>query len=465
MSLKTTKPLTELIRFVLPVGILAVGVLAFAAITSQQEPPPQVERKVSVPLVEVVPIKEHKGPMNIRVDGLVVPHREISLSAEVAGRITMIAEECQAGKYVTAGTLLVEIDPRTYQLEVDRLSEEVAQADATLQELDVSVGNAKTLISLAEEEVALRQRELDRQVALRQKNATSESTVDEFRRMELSSRNNLAMLTNELRTLEASRTRLASARGLAAAKLKQASLDLEKSQVRAPIDGVIVSESVEENNFVQPGTSLLLIEDVNAVEVRCSLKMEELDWIWQQAPADSARNSAAIGGDYHLPPTPVTVTYGLGGRQYSWTGTLWRYEGIGLDERTRTVPCRVLVEEPRQVQTELASSRELKGGPRALVRGMFVQVTIHARPDTQLLCVPEIAVRPGNVVWCVRDGKLHQVSLRDMTLVGDQVLVPLEYNRLAHGDQVVVTPLPVAVEGMSVQLADPPAESTDGDAE
>jgi RND family efflux transporter MFP subunit len=447
--MKYSKVLIESTRILLPIGILAAGVLAFAALAAQRQAPPRVEPRESIPLVEAMPVEPHDGTLDIRADGLVVPLREITISAEVGGRITRKAEELRAGHFVTAGTRLVEIDPRVYRLEVERLGEEVKQAEANIKELEVEVENSRTLLALAGEEAALRRRDLDRMLQLRTQNAASESSVDEARRLELMARNSIATLQNQLRSHEAARTRLASAQALAATKLQQAELDLEKSQVRAPIDGVIVRESIEENTFVQPGTALFAIEDVSAVEVRFSLRMEELDWIWQQrGPA----NGTALGdadGDYQLPRTPATVTYRLGGREYQWQGVLWRYEGIGLDEATRMVPCRVLVREPRQFTVSSAAAGG--AGPRALMRGMFVRVTIHAQPQTKLLRVPERAVLPGNTVWSVRDGKLNQVRLRDMMLVGDFVIVPEHVTGLRTGDVVVTTPLPVATEGMAVQ--------------
>ncbi|HWL10933.1 MAG TPA: HlyD family efflux transporter periplasmic adaptor subunit [Planctomicrobium sp.] len=451
--------LMDAVRVVLPVGILAGGVMAFAAITGQREAPPQVERRVTVPLVGGVTVETHNGNLDIRVDGVVVPHREIQLSAEVVGRITHKSPVCRAGHYVTAGTLLVEIDPRTYQLEVNRLREEVKQAEAGLHELDVGMANSQTLLTLAEEEGALRKRELQRFVTLLSQNATSENIVDDARRQELAARNNIASLQNQLRTQEATRVRLESARDLAGTRLEQAQLDLEKSSIRAPIDGVIVSESVEENHFVQTGTSLLSIEDTCAAEVRCNLRMEELAWIWQQERESSPNVSTDdLSEDYHLPRTPVTVSYRLGDCEHHWEGTLWRYEGIGLDEATRTVPCRVLVPHPRKVASGMSSKRQ-EGAPRALIRGMFVKLTVHAHPETHLLRLPERAVQPGNVVWCVRDGLLNIIPLRNVTIQGDKVLVPELSDGLHQGDFVVTTPLPIATHGMAVQLQNRAADA------
>jgi len=448
--------LTETIRFVLPLGILGMGVFAFAAIASRREPPQRIERPSIVTTVETAAVEAHPGGLDFLVDGTVVPHREIAVSAEVAGRVTAKTADFRAGRYVTAGTLLVEIDPRKYELEVRRLTEEVEQAAVTLQELAVDITNTSELIALAEEDLALQKRDLERMQQLHARRTISESEVDTARRAELASRNSLATLQNQLRSLQTRQARLKSAEELARARLAQAQLDLDRTQVRAPIDGVIVSEAVEMDTYVKLGDPLFTIEDTSAAEVRCSLRMDELNWIWLQDPNRSlGETDKTPQRDYHLPKTPVTVSYKIGEQRYSWSGVLSRYESIGLDEKTRTVPCRVLVPNPRDVQVIGEGGIAHLAGPRALVRGMYVQVTVHAAPQVTLLRIPERAVQPGNVVWRVEKGALNRVQLKHLRPLDDAVLVPGSFSLLQAGDEVVVTPLAVAAEGMPVQKVEP----------
>ena len=65
------------------------------------------------------------------------------------------------------------------------------------------------------------------------------------------------------------------------------------AQITAPIDGVIVLEEVEEDSYVNKGTLLVAIEDTSAVEVKCSLRMDELYWLWCQAFSGEERSSGS----------------------------------------------------------------------------------------------------------------------------------------------------------------------------
>jgi hypothetical protein len=214
--------------------------------------------------------------------------------------------------------------------------------------------------------------------------------------------------------------------------------------------------------------------------------MEELYWLWRQpkrdtdspyrptafslepAPGEAEQaNPQPKAGQaaYQIPRADVTVTYELGGRRYHWRGRLDRFEGIGVDERTRTVPCRVVVPSPREVTIEDANGALSNDvGPRALVRGMFVRLRIHAEPDAELVRIPEQAIRPGGKVFVVRDikpagdtdanGDEEMPSDRpwnEGTMYEEKVLVAAVMNgnaiidagafRLRVGERVAVTPV------------------------
>ncbi len=439
----------EAVRIATPLAILAGGIVAFFALASLKQPPQRVEEAVLAPLVETIVAQPHQGGLEIDVDGVVVPFREIDLSAEVSGRIAKRSELCRAGTYVTRGTALIEIDARDYALEVERLKRELAQASVALDELDVEVSNTQSLFKLSKEQLALQRRELERQQGLAGKRIVTDSELDDAKRNELSAVNAALTLSNELQLLGTRRSRLESARDLQQSQLEKALLDLSRTKVAAPIDGVIIREMVEEDSYVQKGTSLVKLEDTSAVEVKCSLRMEDLYWLWSQSGNQPEPSPTR---DYQLPPAPVTISYDLAGRRYLWEGVLSRFDGIGVDERTRTVPCRVLVAKPRDVRVQnLAAGQTSPVGPPALVRGMFVTVHVHAHPDASLLEIPQRAVQPGNTVWLVIDGRLAIQRIRVADTTDETVLVYAEASGLQPGMKLVSSPLALATDGMAVR--------------
>ncbi|MBC8868212.1 MAG: HlyD family efflux transporter periplasmic adaptor subunit [Planctomycetes bacterium] len=452
----------EMIRIIAPLVILAFGAGGFFLLKQKSEASKQAGEKKGAPEVDTAPVKLHEGALTIRNDGRVVPYVEVSLSAEVAGRIVSKADVCRAGRFVQKGQLLLQIDPGDYDREKRRLDKELEQAVASLEELEVQVASTQTLIKLAEDEFELQQNELDREQKLMARGATTDASVDQAKRGVLQARNSLLTLSNQLNLLTTSRTRLTSVRGVTQVRLEQAVEDLERTQITSPIDGMVVTESVQENSYVQRGTPLVTLEETSTVEVQCRLRMDELYWIWSQVAKQAAfadREEAMT--DYQLPETPVTVVYRLSDEEYVWQGVLWRYDGIGVDERTRTVPCRVRVDSPRDVKLRTAAGFvEPTTGPPALVRGMFVGLEIRAKPKAKLLEVDEMAVQPGNKVYRIREGRLHTLDVQVVAIADGVAVLRAKDDSLRVDDKVVVTPLGDVTDGMTVKEGKPDQTAT-----
>jgi multidrug efflux pump subunit AcrA (membrane-fusion protein) len=422
MSEKRSLP-GEATRIVVPIVILAVGIGGFIALGGKKPPESQPPEDAGPPLVETVNVIENDGPMNIRVDGRVVPYREITISAEVGGRVKFKAEECRAGHFVESGVTLIEIDPSDYQFEFERLSSEVAQAVSQLTELQVDIDNTADQIKLAEEQLQLEKNELERSRSLYERRLIPDNDYETALNNKLRVDRELYDLRSRARQLDASVARLEAAKKRAETLRDKAELDIQRCAIKAPCDGVVISDPVEQGAYVAKGMALLAFEDTSKVEVECHLRMKQLYWIWDQARStgsDLPTTAPSSRSAYELPKTDVTVTYELNNREYTWKGRLDRYDGLGLDNATRTVPCRIVVPDPVRVKNEQADGGspvgsfypgQLPSGPPALVRGMYVTLQIHATPGRNLMRVPETAVQPGNEIWRVVGGKLDMVDV------------------------------------------------------
>jgi multidrug efflux pump subunit AcrA (membrane-fusion protein) len=370
---------------------------------------------------------------------------------EVDGQIVAKNPECRSGRFVTEGMELVTIEKRDYELEVLRLEQQIAQQDAAIAETDVEIQNNLASIALAEEEVASQQTEVARFEGLVADGAAPETRLEEQRSAERSARIQLQTLENQGALFAAVRHRLVTSRELNVIELQKAQLDLDRTRITVPpgLNGVILEDNVELNSYVRAGDVLIRIIDTSRAEVRCSMRVDQLYWLWTQ---DAVKVEAQQNPDliYEAPKTPVTVSFTVAGANYQWAGVLDRYEGGGLDPRSRTVPCRVLVENPRGSRRASVSSTSDSIPPPSLVSGMFVEVSVHTNTEVPLLALPERALRPGNRVWLIRDGKLAVETVEVVQTIEDQVLLREDSSPLKVGDRVVVSPLSAPYPGMEV---------------
>jgi multidrug efflux pump subunit AcrA (membrane-fusion protein) len=442
--------LKAILRWVLPVAILGGGIALFVSMGSQ--PPPERKRSataVSTP-VRTREVRPESNGLTIEADGVVVPLREVTLAAEVGGRVLRKTEACNEGQFVKAGTPLFEIDPRDYELDLERLQRELKQSVHAIEEIDEELVQNASSIDLARRQVELARRESTRLGGLKADRIVTESEHDRAVREELTAANALTGLEGQQRVLTKRRNRLAEAESLAKTMLEKAKLDLARTRIVSPVDGIVVEDKVEQDSFVAKGTPLVTIEDTRAAEVRTSLPMEDVSRIW------GGRRS---GGAVEELNTPVTVVFGVGDAAYEWKGVLSRQEGRGLDEKTRTLPCRVLVADPRAV-TALdrygAPLPELPlGSPQTLMRGMFVEVKVHVDSATPFVSVPEEALRPSGEVWLMRDGRLVVLAPRPVQVVGGRVVFD-GASGLEPGDRVITSQLTHPRDGMEVVEADGP---------
>lgn len=458
-------------RIVLPLVILVTGVAGFFALGKKPDEKTEKPQGLAVPEVKVVQVDRHEGTLDIGVDGQAVPYREIKLSAEVAGRIVYKAEAARAGRFAKKDTVLLRIDDHDYAIMVQQLETELEQADVSVLELDEEIAGSQRLVDLAQTQVKLAEKDHQRHIDLFERGASTDAEMDKSNLERINAEHSLTTVGNQVTLLKTRRSRVVQSQTLTELKKKKAKYDLERTSIEAPVNGVIVMDTVEQGDYVTNGTHLLTIEDTTVVEVKCNLRMDELHWVWDQATAGNSNIGIRDHGeDYQLPPTRATVVYRLEGREYTWDGDLWRIDGVGVDEKTRTVPCRVIVRSPQSVWVVRdGERRRATGGPPALVRGMYVDVIIHTKPSQPLLQVPQQAIRPGEKVWLARpltsdekkaatDEKkaatdkaapaTHALEIVQVDVIestGDRAIVRSDARELSAGDVVVVSPLALPI--------------------
>ena len=96
----------------------------------------------------------------------------------------------------------------------------------------------------------------------------------------------------------------------AQAKVAQAKLDLERTVIRAPIDGVITRRNVQIGQRVAPGTTLMLIVPVGQLYVDANFKEGQLDRVKVGQPV--TLTSDLYGGDVEYHGKVVGLSGGTG---------------------------------------------------------------------------------------------------------------------------------------------------------
>ena len=190
-----------------------------------------------------------------RVNALVVP-----IAPEVSGTVTEVA--VKSNRLVAAGDLLFKIDPERYKLAVET-------AEANLQSARQATGASTANIDAAEAQVVSAKANLLRAeqdvVRLRRIKEEDPGAISD-RRVEMAEASFTAAQAS-VRAAEANLERARQDLGAtgeanfrilqAQAGLEQAKLDLERTSVLAPDDGVVTDVRVDRGNFAQAGAPLM----------------------------------------------------------------------------------------------------------------------------------------------------------------------------------------------------------------
>jgi RND family efflux transporter MFP subunit len=377
-------------RWLLPVAILVGAVVLTAALIASRPEPPKVDAPTREPLVEVEPAKPFAGEFILTAQGSVMPRTETSLVSEVNGAVVEVADNFNAGGFFRKGDVLLRIDAKDY--------------DAAMRRAEAQVANRRAL--LAQEQARADQAAKDWE-NLRRPGQPSDLVL----RVPY-----VAEAQANLRSAEAD--------------LQQARINLDRTVIRAPYDGMLREKRVDRGQYVAIGTQVALVYAIDRAEIR--LPLTEGDATFVRLPPPGSESAG----------TTVVLRATVGGSNQTWQARLVRSEGV-IDPLSRVVHAVAAIEDPYGV----LSGRE---GP-ALPFGTFVQAEIPASIDHQVVGVPRHALRGGNQLMVVGDdGRLH---LRDVHVVrGDAQQVFVDAG-LKLDERVIVSALDAPVEGMVVRIA------------
>jgi membrane fusion protein (multidrug efflux system) len=174
---------------------------------------------------------------------------------------------------VTAGQLLIELDPRDYAVALEQAQANLANAQSKLQEArdDIPVADARVAQERAELDVAqanskLAQSNLRRLQSVSDIRAVSSERVDEGAAAAQGTQATAVAAQVRIAAAEASaklaRTQALTAEAAVAqarAALAEAQLNLSYTKIYATETGSVARKSVETGNYVQPGQLLLSV--------------------------------------------------------------------------------------------------------------------------------------------------------------------------------------------------------------
>lgn len=251
------------------VGLFAyAGALVWGALETRWADDPQSrparERIFAANVITVAP--ETIRPV-LTTFGEVRSRRTLELRASASGDVIWLSENFEEGGQVTAGEILVRIDPVEAESDVATAQADLAEAEGELRDAERSLALAGDEIIAAEDQARLRTNALDRQQDLLERGVGSTAAV-ETAELALSSANQALLSRRQSQAsaqarVDQSKTAL-DRRKIA---LADAQRRLADTEITAAFDGVLSGVTLVEGGLVSSGESLAQLIDPSAVEV------------------------------------------------------------------------------------------------------------------------------------------------------------------------------------------------------
>ena len=390
---------------------------------------PRAERQVPVDkglLVEVLPAKTEDVEMVVESFGTVAPRESLKLVAQVRGSIVDIDPAFEEGSFVQEKTRLIQIDPRTYRLAVERRNVQIKQAEAELKRLEQEVVNLKSRIKITRSDVKLARNEYFRLKKLIDRKVIAQSQLDKSEQAYLASQERLQALDNQMALTDPQKEQLIAARDMARVMHQEAKLDLERSSIVAPFEGWVLEKAIEVGQYVNIGQQLGKIYSAGQLDIEVRIPTKDLKWF----PEDMGQET----------PLLADVVFKNAGNEHIWRGRVARIKAM-MDERTRTLPMVIEIDE--------TPATERPQNPFGLRPGMFVTIRIKGKKIQNVLVLPRYLVYPGDVVYTVKDDTLKSNRVKILRGYKDTVIIG---DGLSEGALIVKSPLSSPMDGMRVRL-------------
>ncbi|TVT36279.1 efflux RND transporter periplasmic adaptor subunit [Marinobacter vinifirmus] len=404
----------------LPLIILAVGVLVFIALKATRPEPAEVTATERSWRVEVQAITPGSQVPVLPLYGEVLAPDQQTITATLAGRVA--ERPVSEGMSVKQGDLLLALDEADIGPALAQARAQVDDLDAQISSEQVRYRNDQEALKSEQAIVANARRQFERIESLVGRNLASrenlEAATDALARAELTVSTRQRAIQEHPARLQSLEAKLAQAR----ANLAATERDVDRARVVAPFDGVVTGIEVAVGDQVSRNEPLLTVYPTRGLEVRARVPQ-----VFQNELI------TALGQGQTL--TAISDN----GHEF----VLARFAGLSDPAGTEAV-------------------LELQGEPGGLRPGALLPLTLERPARQQAVDVPFSALYGADSVYLMtEDGRMQRIEVERIGEArsenGERRLL-IAGEQLTPGARLITTHLPNAVTGLKVELA-----GTDGE--
>lgn len=194
--------------------------------------------------------KIERGPLQATVSasGTVNPVTQVSVGTQVSGQIKEIYVDFNSE--VKAGQLIAVIDPESIEYRVRQAQADTDSARAAVLTAQANAAASRAGVSRAQSDLVEAQRTFDRNVSLQAQGFISQAEVDRTRALVATASENLKSAQAQVGVSEAQIKSAQAGVAQREASLAQARIDLSRTRITSPVNGIVIKRAVEKGQTV-----------------------------------------------------------------------------------------------------------------------------------------------------------------------------------------------------------------------
>ena len=184
----------------------------------------------------------------VSASGAVNPVTQVSVGTQVSGQIKELFVDFNS--LVKAGQLIAVIDPETFEYRVRSAQADVDAARAAVMTAQANALASRASISRAQVDVNEAQRDFDRKQSLVEKQFIAQSEADKARALVNTTTESLKLAQAQAGVTEAQIKTAQANVAQREAALAQARVDLQRTRITSPVDGIVIKRAIEKGQTV-----------------------------------------------------------------------------------------------------------------------------------------------------------------------------------------------------------------------
>ncbi len=225
------------------------------------------------------------GGRYISTDNAYVGAQKVLITPDISGKVLNV--NVREGQHVNAGDELFALDPQPFRLALSQAQAKLADAQTSYDNLKTNLASLGVLADLAQKNVELKQRDVDRKSKLVATMAGSPADVDTAMAglvtAQLQAQFSAQQKANSLNQLRGDPNlplEKFPAYEQAKAALDQAQRDLDHTILRAPISGIATQvDNIQLGRFVTAGSPVFSVIDDNGAWVDANPKETDITYL------------------------------------------------------------------------------------------------------------------------------------------------------------------------------------------